>query len=83
MVAVNRAPEEDALATLNLDDVQSLFSGIEVEAGRAGDPKEIWEWFLALMALALIVEAILVLPKGTDERVEIRRTEGGKLQTQS
>ena len=54
-----------------------------MEAGRAGDPKEIWEWFLALMALALIVEAILVLPKGTDERVEIRRTEGGKLQTQS
>ena len=83
MVAVNRAPEEDALAALNLNDVQSLFSGIEVEAGRAGDPKEIWEWFLALMALALIVEAILVLPKGTDERVEIRRTEGGKLQTQS
>jgi len=83
LVAVNRAPEEDALAALDLNDVQSLFSGIQVEAGRSGDPKEIWEWFLSLMALALIVEAILVLPKGTDERVEIRRTEGGKLQTQS
>ncbi len=40
------------------------------EAGKAADgPKEIWRWFLVFMAAFLLGEAILILPRTSDETV--------------
>jgi hypothetical protein len=55
----------------------------EKREGSAGDPKEIWKWFLALMAVALLVEGFLILPKSTDERVVINRPTTGKVATEA
>jgi len=33
------------------------------------------------MAMALLMEGLLILPKGTDERVEIQTTASGKVAT--
>jgi hypothetical protein len=87
LVAVNRPEREDALASLEPDEVRKLFGPITVaisqeKAGSsADDPKEIWKWFLVLMILALLAEGLLILPKGADERVEIQRTSTGKVAT--
>ena len=87
LVAVNRPEREDALASLEPDEVRKLFGPITVaisqeKAGSsADDPKEIWKWFLVLMILALLAEGLLILPKGADERVEIQRTSTGKVIT--
>ncbi|SVD52068.1 uncharacterized protein METZ01_LOCUS404922, partial [marine metagenome] len=48
-------------------------------SGVSDDPKEIWQWFLVAMAMALLIEGILILPKGADERVEIQTTTSGKV----
>ena len=55
---------------------------VEAADGDADDPQEIWRWFLVVMALALLIEGILILPKGADERVEIQRSATGKVSTE-
>lgn len=89
VVAVNRPQREDALISLEEPEVRSLFGEVPVTLsqersadGVADDPQEIWRWFLVAMALALLIEGLLVLPKGADERVEIQRTATGKVPTQ-
>ena len=73
---------------LEPDSVQRLFGEVPVALtqkradGAAEDPKEIWKWFLAAMALALLIEGFLILPKSTDERVEIQSSITGKVPTQ-
>ena len=87
LVAVNRPEREDALASLEVAEVRKLFGSIAVaisqeKAGSgAGEPREIWKWFLVLMILALLAEGLLILPKGADERVEIQRSSTGKVTT--
>ena len=88
VVAVNRPAREDAAAALGAGEVRDLFGKVSVAMtqersdGSAEDPKEIWKWFLALMALALLIEGFLILPKSTDERVQIQSSITGKVQTQ-
>ena len=89
VVAINRPENEDLGTTMNAADVEKLFGEVPValtqetaEGGSGDDPKEIWRWFLVAMALALLIEGLLILPKGADERVEIQRSSTGKVQTQ-
>ncbi|MBC8324294.1 MAG: BatA domain-containing protein [Verrucomicrobia subdivision 3 bacterium] len=85
VVAVNRPEREDLAPSLGGDKAVALFGEMPValfsekREGTAGDPKEIWKWFLALMAVALLVEGFLILPKSTDERVVISRPTTGKV----
>jgi len=73
-------------SSLEADQVRGLFGEVPValaqekaRGGASDDPKEIWQWFLVAMAMALLIEGILILPKGTDERVEIQTTASGKV----
>ncbi len=87
VVAVNRPEREDLVPSMEGDEAVELFGEMPValfqekREGTAGDPKEIWKWFLALMAIALLVEGFLILPKNTDERVVINRSSTGKVVT--
>ena len=88
VVAVNRPAREDVAAALDVGEVSELFGKVSVSmtqeqsGGAAEDPKEIWKWFLAAMALALLIEGFLILPKSADERVEIQTSTTGKVQPQ-
>ena len=89
VVAVNRPQREDVLISMDQEEVEALFgevplvlfqeSTIEIESD---DDRELWKAFLVVMALALLIEGILILPKGADERVEIQRSATGKVSTQ-
>ena len=88
VVAINRPEKEDLGAPLDASEVEELFGEVPValteetaEGGSGDDPKEIWRWFLVAMALALLIEGLLILPKSADERVEIQRSTTGKVQT--
>jgi len=88
IVAVNRPEREDLSPGLGADEVRGLFGEVPVtlaqekaQSGASDDPKEIWQWFLVAMAMALLMEGLLILPKGTDERVEIQTTASGKVAT--
>ena len=89
VVAVNRPEREDLVPSMEGDEAVDLFGEMPValfqekREGSAGDPKEIWKWFLALMAIALLVEGFLILPKSTDERVVINRPTTGKVATEA
>ena len=72
--------------SLGADQARGLFGEVPValsqektQSSASDDPKEIWQWFLVAMAMALLIEGILILPKGTDERVEIQTTASGKV----
>ena len=88
VVAMNRPVREDAVVPLDTSKVKELFGEVPVfmteerSDGAVEDPEEIWKWFLAAMALALLIEGFLILPKSTDERVEIQSSTTGKVQTQ-
>ncbi|MDP6904885.1 MAG: BatA domain-containing protein [Verrucomicrobiota bacterium] len=86
IVAVNRPEREDLSSSLEADGVRGLFGEVPValtqeraQDGASDDPKEIWQWFLVAMAMALLIEGILILPRGADERVEIQTTTSGKV----
>ena len=86
VVAVNRPSGEDITPRLEDGKVGELFGEVPValvqdksSEGGGGDFKEIWQWFLVAMALALLIEGILILPKGADERVEIQTAASGKV----
>ena len=86
IVALNRPEKEDLVPSLGADQVRGLFGVVPValsqektQSSASDDPKEIWQWFLVAMAMALLIEGILILPKGTDERVEIQTTASGKV----
>ncbi len=89
LVAVNRSTGEDNSAPLKKDAAMAKFSGMPVtlfevkSKGSPGDRERIWKWFLGLMALALLVEGFLILPKGADERVVINRSTTGKVSSEA
>jgi hypothetical protein len=81
-IALNRPLTEDDwqfFAEEQEDLVKRLFGDVPVhvywEKGNAGvagstdGPKEVWRWFLAIMAAVLLGEALLVLPRSADESV--------------
>jgi hypothetical protein len=73
LLAVNRAAAEDQAAVLSADRVAELFKGLNLTRvdDRAGSLigliEEIWRPFLAVMMIALLVEAALCLPKRVSE----------------
>jgi hypothetical protein len=69
LVALNRPLEEDSRSVVDGDDLATLFSGLDYERitltvdDRRSLVSEVWRAFLIAMALALIIEAFLCLPK--------------------
>ena len=89
VVAVNRPQHEDVLISKDKDQVKELFGDVSLTLFQestadveSDDDRELWKAFLVIMALALLVEGILILPKGADERVEIQRSATGKVSTE-
>ena len=68
-VAVNRSQAEDTAKTSPVETVDALFDGlsyrrIDVDVGDTSAlASELWRIFLIAMAVALIVEAVLSLPR--------------------
>ena len=69
MLAINRPEDEDRTEVLDDTTVDALFEGIpldriEQSAGTlAGNVREIWRLFLVAMIAAMILEAILSMPR--------------------
>jgi hypothetical protein len=68
-IAINRQPAEDGTATLERAAVETLFNGLDARfiEDSVQDTRslasEVWRTFLAIMALALLTESILCLPR--------------------
>ena len=89
LVALNRPAGEDETEYFNStqeDLVKDLFGRVPVhvnwESATTGDDtmqgaREIWRWFLVAMVLVLVGEAILVLPRSSDEGVTARAMQSG------
>ncbi|MSU42730.1 MAG: hypothetical protein EXS22_01645 [Pedosphaera sp.] len=82
VLALNRPPTEDDARYFGPDQehlLKSLFAGVPLHvhwenssdtAGKAAaGPKEVWRWLLVFMAAFLLGEAILILPRTSDETV--------------
>jgi hypothetical protein len=77
-MALNRPDREDRGTLLSDEALQELFSGLQFH--RVDDSvesetdlaNEIWRTFLLCMALALILEAVLCLPKAKPASAERR-----------
>ncbi|MBL9114845.1 MAG: BatA domain-containing protein [Verrucomicrobiaceae bacterium] len=77
-VALNRPLREDVTSILSDDSLKELFNGLQfhrvddsVDSGR-DLANEIWRTFLLLMALAIILEAVLCLPRKQTVKPEQR-----------
>ena len=68
LIAQNRLAEEDSGKVVKAETLSSLFgalkwSRIEVGASARSLVQEIWRWFLIIMLAALVIEALLCIPK--------------------
>ena len=69
LLAINRSANEDVAAVVARERVEGLFEGLDVDrvddtAGSGASLiQEIWRLFLMLMLIALVLEAILCIPK--------------------
>ena len=68
LIAQNRLGDEDSGKLVNAETLSSLFgalkwSRIEVGATAKSLVQEIWRWFLIVMLVAMVLEAILCMPK--------------------
>ena len=68
MLAQNRLADEDSSKLVSAEALSALFgslnwSKIDVGASARSLVQEIWRWFVIVMLIALIVEAILCMPK--------------------
>ena len=68
LIAQNRLSDEDSGKLVNAETLSSLFgalkwSRIEVGASARSLVQEIWRWFLIIMLVAMVFEAILCIPK--------------------
>ncbi|MEQ1824597.1 MAG: BatA domain-containing protein [Pirellula sp.] len=68
LIAQNRWVEEDSGKLVQGDVLSGLFGSLNwsrIEAGTSANSlvQEIWRWFVMLMLMALVVEAILCIPK--------------------
>lgn len=72
--AVNRPTQEDQTSLIADDQLEELFTGlqfsrIDASAGDLGGiVREVWRLFLIMMIVALIIEAVLCLPRLTRAR---------------
>jgi Aerotolerance regulator N-terminal len=68
LIAQNRLGDEDSGKLVSAETLSSLFgalnwSRIEVGASAKSLVQEIWRWFLIVMLVAMVVEAMLCMPK--------------------
>ncbi|GAA4449609.1 BatA domain-containing protein [Novipirellula rosea] len=69
LIAVNRAVVEDQIDTVDADQVEALFEGVsfsrldESVDDASGIAREIWRLFLLGMIVAMLLEAVLCLPR--------------------
>lgn len=75
-MALNRPLEEDDPRTINEDVIAELFSGLDYRIiedsvnNQSSLAAEMWRAFLVAMAIALLVEAVLSLPSGANQKEE-------------
>jgi len=74
MIALNRPLAEDQNGAVPVPELESLFEGLDFALidGEVGLTSEIWRFFIALMAIALLVEAILCMPAKPEAKVELQ-----------
>ena len=78
MIALNRPLAEDQNAAVSVPELESLFEGLDFALidGEVGSGQsltsEIWRFFIALMGIALLVEAILCMPPKAEAKVELQ-----------
>jgi len=78
MIALNRPLAEDQNGTVAVQELESLFEGLDFALidGEVGSGQsltsEIWRFFIALMAIALLVEAALCMPGKPEPKVELK-----------
>ena len=68
LIAQNRLAEEDSGKLVGSESLSGLFGNLNwsrIEAGASANSlvQEIWRWFVIIMLLALVVEAVLCIPK--------------------
>ena len=68
LIAQNRHGDEDSGRLVSAETLSSLFGAldwtrIEVGATARSLVQEIWRWFVIVMLLAMVVEALLCMPK--------------------
>jgi len=83
MIALNRPNVEDTARSIPIDEVNQLFDGLDFRIidDQLGSKKslasEVWKIFIAVMGIALLVEAILCLPPKPEPRTELHPTARG------
>jgi hypothetical protein len=68
LIALHRDPEEDSLRTTDAQNLDRMFGDLpwaKIIAGKRATSlvQEIWRWFVVAMLAALLIEALLCLPK--------------------
>jgi len=83
MIALNRPNIEDTSRAIPTGQVNQLFEGLDFRIidDQLGSNKslasEAWKIFIAVMGIALLVEAILCLPSKPEPQTELHPTAGG------
>jgi hypothetical protein len=79
--ALNRPPHEDAPEVLTREDLDAILNGTDYtlldQAGQASDPnlsRDVWRAFLVAMLLLLFAEALLCLPRKSQQEVLPQKT---------
>ena len=78
MIALHRPLAEDQNSAVPVPELESLFEGLDFALidGEVGSGQsltsEIWRFFIALMAIALLAEAILCMPAKPEAKVELQ-----------
>ncbi len=76
LIALNRPPAEDVSSPLSKTELSELFAGldfhlIEDQVGSGQSlASEVWRFFVALMGIALVAEAVLCLPPKPPTKTE-------------
>lgn len=68
LIALNRPPAEDRFSAMVDSEIETIFEGLDYHVivdqvgNRQSLASEIWRFFLALMGIALLAEAVLCMP---------------------
>ncbi|MBU6384776.1 MAG: BatA domain-containing protein [Planctomycetes bacterium] len=73
LVALHRDPQEDSLRSIDSQNLERMFGDLpwaKIEAGKRASSlvQEIWRWFVVAMLGALLIEAVLCLPKAAKRK---------------
>jgi hypothetical protein len=74
LVALHRDTQEDSLRSIDSQNLGRMFGDLpwaKIEAGKRATSlvQEIWRWFVVAMLGALLIEAVLCLPKAAKRKV--------------